>query len=76
MKNRTDFKRAVAALLSGHVLCGGLSACTPGGDSPDPSASTTETTAGSVSETETTGAASTESSTEPAPDTLTLAAAA
>ena len=73
MKTRTDFRRAVAALLSGLVLCGGLSACTPGGDSPDTSASATETTAGSVSETETTGAASTESSTEPAPDTLTLA---
>ncbi len=41
MKNRTDFRRAVAALLSGLVLCGGLSACTPGGDSPETSASAT-----------------------------------
>ena len=73
MKTRTDFRRAVAALLSGLLLCGGLSACTSGGDSPETSASATETTAGSVSETETTGAASTESATEPAPDTLTLA---
>ena len=72
MKTRTDFRRAVAALLSGLVLCGGLSAWTPGGGSPETSASATETTAGSVSETETTGAASTESATEPAPDTLTL----
>ncbi len=77
MNATSCLKRALAALLSGVLLCGGLSACTPTGNGTG--TSSTATTTGSESRTETPGTATasdpateSETATEPVSDTLTL----
>ena len=55
MNATSCLKRALAALLSGVLLCGGLSACTPAGNGTG--TSSTAATTGSNSRTETPGTA-------------------